>query len=375
MNTTRIRHISHNDLDGYGATILTELIVKNYPEGMFTVDFMNITPNRILSTIRQTINEIDNYDLVIVTDLAISQEVVDVIVKSGQSEKFRVMDHHVSAVNDSKYSWLNLNRYDMDKSILTTEEYNSGKRSNGALIPLTCGTKLYYDFIRNDNVFDMQVLALQSTNSISHLVKTITSYDTFTFDREGHDKSIVNEDAPRLNTLFHILGHDEFKLYVDDYIHDRGIEWMQLTTSSIKYPWIAKVIELEDVRNKKYVEAALKRLTVEKINYSFSKNGEIHNINANIGIVFADRNGPMIGKAVRDAGVDCDFCAVIANLQVSLYRVKPGYDVAVIAESLGGGGHVAASGFTITFDDANRLNKIHFMNMLYCASNSSKQIL
>ena len=60
----RMKHISHLDLDGYGATILSETLQKFYPEGAMTLETLNILPNRLDSELEATLNMIDDYDLI-----------------------------------------------------------------------------------------------------------------------------------------------------------------------------------------------------------------------------------------------------------------------------------------------------------------------
>jgi len=379
INTTRIKHISHTDTDGVTCSILTELIVNSYPGGMFSLDMANINPNMLFGVIKQTLNEIVNYDLVIVTDLAITPVIAELIQNSGYADKFRVMDHHETECDVSKYKWLNINKYQVDRSTLTPEEYKSGYYAHPnelldeeALIPLTCGTELYYNFIKNDRVFDIKMLNLPNTSAIEHLVDTVTSYDTFRFDRHISDDaymSIADDDAPRLNTLFYAIPHEEFRQYIDDYIHSRDIDWMQLTVSSKNYPWISKVIELENHSNKKYIESALKKLQVFKMHREIFKYGTIHTFDYKVGFVFAEKVGPLIGKAVRDNHIDCDLCAVVANNQISLYRINPEVDVSVFARLLNGGGHKEASGFTISYEAANEINLMRFNAMIDTAAN------
>lgn len=376
----RILHISHNDTDGYGCTTLTELIVNYYPAGMFSLNMMNIIPKNLYSSIKQALNEIENYDLIIITDLAVNQHVVDLIANSGYAEKFVVLDHHdAREIDVSKYPFLHLHKYQIEneRDVLTELEYKEGYylKADGSeelsdkLIPKTCGTELYYNFICNDNVFDLNVLSLPNNIAISHYVEVIRMYDTFSFDSDDSYISIARDDAPRFNTLFYALPHDDFRQYVDDYIHGHDIDWMQLTTSSKKYPWASKVIELENFRNEKYIKAALKKMQIVDLNKSIYKNGDIHNLNYRIGVIFAEKNGPMIGKAARDNNIDIDICAVVANAQVSFYQVKAGVDVSIPAKLLGGGGHNGASGFTISYTDANALNIEHFKHMIDIAGN------
>lgn len=363
MATTRIKHISHNDLDGYSATVLTELIVDKYPKGMFSLEVVNILPNKLIEEVNETLMNINNFDLIIITDLAVKQELVDIIENSGHKEKFRVFDHHETDVNCENYKWL------------TVKIEKPDKKGN---MKKTCGTELYYDFIRQDTVFDIHILQLKTDQAISHFVEVVRSYDTYDFYNNltsGEKFDLVAEDAPRLNTLFHAIDHSEFKLYIDRYIHEDKIDFMQLTVSTERYPWINKVIELEDRKNKRYVESAMKKLNVITLDKSIFKNEKVHELHYIVGLVFAEKNGPMIGKAACKNYPEIDFCAVLTNNQVSLYTSKSEVDVSSIARLLGGGGHKRVAGFTISYSDSNWLNKNHFNAMVNIAGNISPTII
>lgn len=354
MITKRIKHISHNDLDGYAATVLTELIVEAYPKDMFSLEVVNTLPNKILAEVRKTIDNIDNYDIIIITDLAIKQQLVDYIEESGHKDKFRIFDHHQTTVDSSLYDWIELKVELPDKK---------GRMRQ------TCGTELYYNFIRQDRIFDIHALNLKSDQAISHFVEVVRAYDTYEFyyKKEEGGFNLVYDDAPRLNTLFHAINHDEFKDYVNNYIHENETDFMQLTVSTPKYPWVSKIIQLDDERNKRYVESALKKLKIVHLKKDIVKDGKINEIDYHVGLVFAEKNGPMIGKAACKANPNIDFCAVVTNNQVSFYADNDDVDVSILAQLLGGGGHKQASGFTIDYVDSNWLNWMHFSDMINIA--------
>ena len=353
MNQLRIKHISHNDLDGYGCTILSNFLKQCSPPGYIELSQENINPGNLEQVIKDTIAHIDDYDRIMVTDLAINKIILDLITNSPESEKFRVFDHHK----------IREDMGELPKNFLITQD--SPKYPDKP----TCGTELYYCYLKNDPIYAMIEAAIPSgaNHNISHFVNVVRIYDTYEFWKERHSEEakhdIAMSDAERLNTLFHVLDRTTFEDYI--YAYFRGeIEWMHLTVSTEKFPWVGDRINYEMDRNARYVEAAMKRVLITPFVFKVFRDGQLYDFNYKCGVVFAERNGPMIGNSVCENNPNLDFCAVVSNNQVSFYTVKPDVDVSVIARALGGGGHKDASGFTIPYQNANQFSLNHFYDMV-----------
>lgn len=348
----RMKHISHLDLDGYGATILSEILMHFYPTGAMTLETSNILPNRLNAEMVKTFEEIDNYDLVVITDLAVNQELVDMIKNHPNGNKVKVFDHHLCELKD------------LPDNFTVTEQSPIHKSK------LTCATELYYNFIRNDRVYTL-IHDAHIRKAIAYFVECVRVYDTFEFWSTRDDS--INEidmtyfDAPRLNTLFHIMDRDEFKDYIKEYIHSNT--WEYLTTSNDKYTWISKVLQLEQNKNVKYVESAIRRMVRTPFKYTIYKNGQVHELDYNIGVIFAEKSSPVIANTALERNEDIDFCAVVSNNQVSIYANKPEINVSTIAKIFGGGGHKEAAGFTIPYINASVFNMQHFEKIIMCAGN------
>jgi oligoribonuclease NrnB/cAMP/cGMP phosphodiesterase (DHH superfamily) len=386
----RIKHISHNDIDGYSCTLLTEFIVEAYPEGMFGLETQNIVPNQLHGIIKKTLNEIMNYDLVIITDLAIRQDIVDIIESSGYKDKFVVIDHHQTNVNTDNYPWINIQVYQKNIEDKSNTKY------------LTCATRLYYQFLLNDPIFDINLLHLPSTDAIEFFIECVTAYDTKTYNENLNHIEYIKEISPRLNSLFHIIDREEFKSYIKDYISnddygdikkpigvvddseadEKSIReiyllekgdlpnYLYLTKSVEKYPWLNKLIETEMKRNQRYIENVMKRMNIINLNKNIFKNGEMVILdNYLIGLIFAEKLGSDIAEAACKANDNIDFCAVVNNNQVTFYTLKDNVNVGEIATLLGGGGHRKAAGFSIGINDANWFNKNHFFAIFNSAAN------
>jgi oligoribonuclease NrnB/cAMP/cGMP phosphodiesterase (DHH superfamily) len=272
--------------------------------------------------------------------------------------KFRIFDHHLTDIENLPDNFI----------ICKDSPLREGK--------LSCATELYYLFLKTDPVFNHMITCIVPHN-LSHFVQAVRIYDTFEFWLTRNDEDIINNieysDAPRLNLLFHILPREEFKEYIYDYIRNPIIDWMTLTTSTPKYPWISKVLQLESDKNKYYVEAALKKMIITPFKYDVYCNGKIHRFDYKCGVIFAEKNGPMIGNTACETNSEIDFCAVVTNNQVSMYTNRENIDVSEIARALGGGGHKAASGFTIPYQSSNIYAINHFCDIVKCAGKVSDE--
>ena len=350
----RMKHISHLDLDGYGATILSEILQSFYPDDAMTLETRNILPNRLINEINETIENIDNYDLVVITDLAINQQIIDLINNCKKGNIFRVFDHHICKAENVP-----------DNFVITI---NSPIHKN----KLTCATELYYNFIKNDRVYGL-IYNDDIRKAIAYFVECVRIYDTFEFwaTRNDDDNEIdmMYKDAPRLNTLFHIMEREDFKQYIYHYINNaNSSSWILLTHSSTAYPWISKILELENNKNTKYVESALRRMVRTPFNYSIYKDGKIYDLDYLVGVIFAEKSSPVIANTALERNDDIDFCAVVSNNQVSIYTNRPNVDAFEIAKIFGGGGHKEAAGFTIPYSSATVFNMEHFNKIIECAA-------
>ena len=344
-----IKHISHLDLDGYGSTILSEILQSFVPEGYYNLETNNILPNRLNTMMKEVIDNLDDYDRVVITDLAINDDLLEMIKNCKNPEKIRVFDHHKCDLNDLP-----------DNVIITKDSpLHPGK--------LTCATELYFNYILHDPIFDL-IKIRGNDNAIAYFVECIRVYDTFEFWKTRNDPENTQYetyvDAPRLNTLFHILEREDFKQYIYHFLLN---DHHTLTHSNSKYPYISEVLALEANKNTRYVDAALRRLIKTDLCCTVWRDSLPHKLNYHIGVIFAEKNGPVIGNTACEQNPELDFCAVVSNNQISLYTNKENIDVSSIAKLFGGGGHEEAAGLTIPYINANVYSLNHFFNIIECA--------
>ncbi|MCM1213937.1 MAG: hypothetical protein NC548_05365 [Lachnospiraceae bacterium] len=349
-------HISHLDLDGYSSTILSEMLTKYVPEGYLYLETANILPNRLNRMVAEAIENLDSWDNIIITDLSINQELYDMILNCKQPDKFRIFDHHECTLTD--LPWF----------IQITDQ---SPLSEGQL---TCATELYYNFILHDPIYAL-IEVSGNPSAMRYFVECVRVYDTYDFwptrNAPANEQVMEHVDAPRLNTLFHILEREDFKKYIYTYLGTPptkdGNPPYNLTQSSKDYPYISAILALEIAKNARYVETALRRLIKTPFNCDIYRDGKIHHLNYNIGVVFAEKNGPIIGNTACENNSDIDFCAVVSNNQISIYTNRKDLNVSQIAKLFGGGGHADAAGLTIPYINANVYNLAHFFSIIECA--------
>lgn len=358
----RMKHISHLDLDGYGATMLSEYVADSYPEGFFYLETENILPSKLNDMMAEVIANIDSWDIVVVTDLSINKDLIDMINVCPEKDKIHIFDHHEydrDIITELPETVIVQQYIDPEDDL---RENPQGK--------LTCATALYFKFLSADPIYDLiKVKCAVDGDVAKYLVDCIRVYDTFEFwpsrNDEPNELPLEYVEAPRLNTLFHILERGEFKDYIRHYLDVRK---NYLTFSSANYPHISEILRLESFKNKRYVDAALRRCIHTDFVCTVWKDGQPTDLKYRIGVVFAEKNGPIIGNTACENFDDIDFCAVVSNNQVSLYTDRPNINVRNIAKLFGGGGHAEASGFTIPYVNANVYNLDHFFKIIECAA-------
>lgn len=348
----RVKHISHLDLDGYGATLLTSIFANAFPDNAVEVEIVNTLPTKLRQELMNTLNDMI-YDLVIITDLAITQQIVDLVNRSKYKDRIYVFDHHVTNVVEVPETF----------TITTDSQKMTGH--------LTCATDLYHDYLVQDPMFE--IFDEDKRYMIAKFVETVRNYDTFEFwkCRNSDKQPKASYDAPRLNILFHIMEREDFIAYIKDYVNRNRTEENTLTESYSAYFWISKILSLEENKNNRYVESALKRMNRVGFDYSIfdvKKNAMIA-MRYKAGVVFAEKSSPIIANTALERFPDIDFCAIVSNSQVSIYSNRENVDVSKIAAVFNGGGHKDAAGFTIPYTDAAVFNIQHFRKIIECAGN------
>lgn len=330
----RIKHISHEDLDGEFAFVLSAYAKRHtVPK---SIDYTGIQPNELYNEILlETIPYLDIYDLVIITDLNISEEVYQIL--DQYNEKFLVFDHHINKLTNEngefENDWLIINSHE-------DVEYIDSRLKKVVVRRKTCATKLYWNYLKETQ----RGISERNNHLVEGLVDIVRIYDTYEFRNSSDDfpterYKLCKAFAPKVNMLFHAIPSYLFMEYMISFIN-RNKPLSRLLSSDDKYPMIKYIIDNEHEKNEIYVHRKVKSTYIDNF----------HGVKT--GIVFSDSNISEIGYKVLQTKPEIDMCMIINGNMISLRsRIGSDIDVSEIASVYGGGGHVNASGFTLSKDE------------------------
>ena len=306
----RIYHLSHTDLDGYGAQIVTNYYFKD-------VKFYNSNYGkeidekfyRILSQIG------DEKAIILITDLNLSLEQCEEFQSalSEKNAKLLLLDHHQSGAEcASKYGW-----YFLDSS--------------------RCATKITHDFFA-------KIYGLDA--SLSHFGDVVNAVDIWLKDDENFEmgkvglglvansKEINKTMFEELNTnyMFYLIGRArEF--------FDKGNDYIGLDEAIFKFKKDFFRADKDDTLSNLIAAFVVKKLTEERERFSIKYNEFKGILTYNIG------NTSVIGNDFLVANPDYDFFIDVTSKKTLSFRANGKVDVSQMAKTLvGGGGHVNASG-------------------------------
>lgn len=288
MKTLLITHKA--DIDGLSPLIFLKILRKD-------VDGILLNANELNQKVVELINteQYKNYDEIYITDLTLDKNSCELIMKTGEWQKFHSFDHHASNLISNEYPF---------GTAISTNEMGVKE----------CATSLFYKYLkeRYKDIFDKEIFA-----TYTELVRLNDTWD-WTIDN--------NQTAKKLNDLHSILGRDN---YVNNYVN--------FLQENNKFFYTEKeefLLSVENERIERYLEEC------EKTMFHATLCGK------RCGIVFAEQNRSLLGNYLATKYKHLVDFVVIINMQQGIsYRcVKDDIDVSEIATVYGGGGHVKASG-------------------------------
>lgn len=299
--------ISHKaDIDGLSPVIFLKLIRDN-------LDVILLNANDINPKITEIIKNKSylQYDEIFVTDLNLDKPTCELIMSTGYDNKFHTFDHH--AFN------LIANEYPFGVAISTN--------SNGVN---ECATSLFYKYLceQYPETFDNTAL-----KEYTELVRLSDTWDW---------AKVNNLDANKLSDLLSILGREEYIEYYVNYFRNKP-ETFTFSDTQLY------LLDIEEKRIKRYLEET------EKTMFHATLCGKP------CGIVFAEQHRSLLGNYLAEKyAYQLDYIVMI-NMQqgISFRSVKDNINVAEIAGTYGGGGHIKASGAPM--DNALKREVIKFI--------------
>ena len=321
-----VKHYTHTDLDGIFPAILMKRIIDNNPRAFKkgSQRYFYIQPNELYNEIEKTIVEIKEgeCDLVIITDLTFNLKEYSLIHNFALDDHFLVFDHHISDLFP-KYT----SEFKTDNITIQTHETIASN-----ITRQTCGTKIFYDYLIKCGYIDEEDSV---SNSIATLVELVRLRDTYEFTLPMNINNPLVVNAPRLNTLFYLLGEE---LFIEYLINFNSEDYSSVFKGNLKYPYIATLLNNAEKAESIYIQKRAKAATIKKIT--------VDSTEYTIAIAFAENSQSEVGKVLYDNGADI---AVMVGANACSLRTKKGsgIDLSKIAKKLGGGGHVESAGFPI----------------------------
>ena len=287
---SRIKHLSHDDLDGVACIILGKLAFGD------NVDFVMCQNGTINDTVEKLLKNDADYDEVHLTDISVSYALAHTIQEKRSN--YRLLDHHKTALPLNDFDWCHV-------------QVEDGVGENKHM---TCGAELYYHWlIRNNH--------LVRTRGLDNFVQAVRDYDTWRWVELGENGRL----SENLNILLTEYGQEKF------------IDWFYYMLQNGPL-----VISSED----EAIIATYKRREAHAIE---QKDKEIRRIvfqDYNIGVVYTEEHINIIGNTLckRHPELDCVALVNMGHNSVSFRSTKDNVDVSAIAKVFGGGGHKSAAG-------------------------------
>ena len=237
------------------------------------------------------------------TDIAVHEEVAAQINRQfdSPSEYISIIDHHISTTSLNIYDWCEV-----------TVENEQGLKY--------CGTSLFYKKLLSLDVpFKEKLLS----PLVVSFVEKIRRYDVWDW------QALNDVEAKQLDDLLSILGKERFMEYwISRLEKDHGSFSFDETQTLL--------LELRQNEINQYIESRNEEIIVKEVS------------GYQAGIVFANRYQSELGNQLALLHPELDFIAMInVGGGVSCRCVKENVNLAELAASFGGGGHVKAAGFRI----------------------------
>jgi oligoribonuclease NrnB/cAMP/cGMP phosphodiesterase (DHH superfamily) len=278
------------DIDGLSPVIFLKLIHDE-------VDSLLLNANDINPKVTELIKNKSylKYDEIYITDLTLDKATCELIMSTGNWDRFHTFDHH--AIN------LVANEYQFGTAISTNADGVN-----------ECATSLFYKYLTKRYPETFNTKALQDYTELVRLS------DTWDWAKTN------NLDANKLADLLSILGRDEYiTTYTEFFKNNQDFYF----TDNQKY-----LLDVEEKRIKRYLEES------EKTMFHATLCGRP------CGVVFAESHRSLLGNYLAEKYAYMLDYIVIINMQqgISFRAHKDNVNVGEIATIYGGGGHVKASG-------------------------------
>ena len=274
-----ISHIS--DIDGVSPVILLKLTKVEF-------DYILKEPHEMDEFVEELLKEdLNSYQNIYITDLALSENFYKKIKESGYAYKFKIFDHHKTHLFAKNY----------ENVVIDIEE---------------CGTTLFYNYLSKKYKFK---------KIVEDYIKHVKNLDLWLWVEK------FDFMAKELGNIFDLYGRNT---YIE--------EMYQKLKRGKKFKWNKfenKILKIEKDTVDRYLKKKDKEL------YKIEYDGYL------IGAVFSERYRSELGNYLSSIHPELDLVVMI-NMSGGLsLRTEKDIDISILAQKLNGGGHKKACGAPI----------------------------
>lgn len=279
MKDLLISHIS--DIDGVSPVILLKLTKVEF-------DYILKEPHEMDEFVEELLKEdLNSYQNIYITDLALSENFYKKIKESGYAYKFKIFDHHKT----------HLFAKDYENVVIDIEE---------------CGTTLFYNYLSKK---------YKLKKIVEDYIKHVKNLDLWLWVEKSDFM------AKELGNIFDLYGRNT---YIE--------EMYQKLKRGKKFKWNKfenKILKIEKDTVDRYLKKNDKEL------YKIEYDGYL------IGAVFSERYRSELGNYLSSIHPELDLVVMI-NMSGGLsLRTEKDIDISILAQKLNGGGHKKACGAPI----------------------------
>lgn len=294
--------ISHNDLDGISCNLLLDLVGIKY-------DYYNVEVSEVSHTLDEVLNsEEKRYDQIFITDLTVYES--DYQRLDNANINYLVFDHHNTHLYAEHFK----------NATIKITEFNHP----------TCGTELFFNYLK-------KTYPSIDTPLIASYVELVRQIDTYTME----------SNAPRdLGTLLFIYGKNTF------------LKKMKTRLKKDKESFTFSDFEKRylKIKNEEF-DAYCLRKEKELMYY------EIQGYKC--GVIFCENTDKSeLGHRISINHPELDLIVLInASKNISYRTERNDIDVSKLAESVGGGGYIKASGSSFPDEFRDIIIKSYFKDV------------
>ena len=279
MKDLLISHIS--DIDGVSPVILLKLTKVEF-------DYILKEPHEMDEFVEELLKEdLNSYQNIYITDLALSENFYKKIKESGYAYKFKIFDHHKTHLFAKNF----------ENVVIDIEE---------------CGTTLFYNYLSKKYKFK---------KIVEDYIKHVKNLDLWLWVEK------FDFMAKELGNIFDLYGRNT---YIE--------EMYQKLKRGKKFKWNKfenKILKIEKDTVDRYLKKKDKEL------YKIEYDGYL------IGAVFSERYRSELGNYLSSIHPELDLVVMI-NMSGGLsLRTEKDIDISILAQKLNGGGHKKACGAPI----------------------------